>query len=265
MLSLKEVAEVDAVGRVATIYRDIRQTLRVPLVNLIYRHLACDEPVLDQAWSRIKPALISGEIFDLSSQLRAAVFEMAKGGFGASNSVLDMPDVHNLLQVYNVGNSVNIISMNFLFTASDQVNVRSAQRQASDDPFSDLSAVPPIPALSSFDANTRRRLCKLNRFGNSSAQSVAVSLYRHLAIWPHALDVAERVLSPLDEQGVLENLRHEAADMAKKLVSEKYGVSPIRDPLLETYRTTIEQFTLWTIPTMLPIGIGLAPYFGHKR
>jgi hypothetical protein len=54
---LAEVAEADAVGTTAEIYSDIRRVLGLPLVNLVYRHLAADPPLLERTWQALGPNL----------------------------------------------------------------------------------------------------------------------------------------------------------------------------------------------------------------
>ena len=60
--SIRTVSEHDATGIVAEIYAEIRQTMGIPLVNLIWRHLASHPPGLQWAWSLLKPAYESGKV-----------------------------------------------------------------------------------------------------------------------------------------------------------------------------------------------------------
>ena len=45
------VTEQNAEGQVAEIYQDIRATLGVPVVNLIWRHLATFPGALEWSWA----------------------------------------------------------------------------------------------------------------------------------------------------------------------------------------------------------------------
>ena len=51
MAGLDEIREADAPAEIAALYRDIRETTRLPLVNLIYRHLATITGGLASVWS----------------------------------------------------------------------------------------------------------------------------------------------------------------------------------------------------------------------
>ena len=56
------ITENDATDEVAELYADIRKTLGIPLVNLIWRNLATMPGALDWAWSSVKPLYASGQI-----------------------------------------------------------------------------------------------------------------------------------------------------------------------------------------------------------
>lgn len=55
MDSIPSVPEHLAVGATADLYRDIKETLQVPVVNLVWRHLATIDGALGRVWNSIKP------------------------------------------------------------------------------------------------------------------------------------------------------------------------------------------------------------------
>ena len=57
---LPYVSERDARGEIADIFADIRDTLRVPVVNLIWRHFATLDGGLLAAWEALRPIYASG-------------------------------------------------------------------------------------------------------------------------------------------------------------------------------------------------------------
>src|SRR5436190_22486574 len=90
---LDEVAEADARGRVAELYADIRGTLGLPFVNLVYRHLAVEEEHLAAVWAALGPNLASQAAADAAEQLVAravppAVEALPPGVVGASEATL---------------------------------------------------------------------------------------------------------------------------------------------------------------------------------
>src|SRR4051812_40631948 len=60
MTLLAELAEREASGEKAAIYADIRRLGGVPMVALIFRHLATRPGVIEWAWDAMGPAWRSG-------------------------------------------------------------------------------------------------------------------------------------------------------------------------------------------------------------
>ena len=58
--SIAAIPEEDASGDIATLYADLRATLGVPFVNLIWRHLATIQGGLAWAWTLVKPLYVIG-------------------------------------------------------------------------------------------------------------------------------------------------------------------------------------------------------------
>ncbi|MDB5374679.1 MAG: hypothetical protein JWP04_3321, partial [Belnapia sp.] len=61
-MTLAEVREAAAPPEIAAIYAALRAASGVPLVNLIYRHLATMEGVLPWVWAAIRPPLEDGSL-----------------------------------------------------------------------------------------------------------------------------------------------------------------------------------------------------------
>lgn len=71
-MTVDEVMPGEATGRVAEIYDDVRDSLRVPFVNFVFRALATEPDVLDALWSRLRPVVRSEEAARLAGRLRDA-------------------------------------------------------------------------------------------------------------------------------------------------------------------------------------------------
>ena len=56
------ITDAQARGEIAALYADIRATLGVPVVNLVWRHLATIEGALPWAWGAVRPAYRSGAV-----------------------------------------------------------------------------------------------------------------------------------------------------------------------------------------------------------
>ena len=69
--SLGEIMPEDAGEDVRAVYKDVRDRLRVPFVNFIFRVLANYPGYLEFAWGRISPYLLTEEFEQLADDLRA--------------------------------------------------------------------------------------------------------------------------------------------------------------------------------------------------
>ncbi|HPU53194.1 MAG TPA: hypothetical protein PK359_16670, partial [Burkholderiaceae bacterium] len=67
------ISEADARGDVAELYADIRATLGVPVVNLVWRNLATIDGALPWAWSAVRPAYVSGAVDHHAGRLKAGI------------------------------------------------------------------------------------------------------------------------------------------------------------------------------------------------
>ena len=54
------VAEAEATGETAALFADIRATVGVRVVNLVWRHLATMDGALPWAWGAVKPLYLAG-------------------------------------------------------------------------------------------------------------------------------------------------------------------------------------------------------------
>ena len=64
------ISEADATGEIAKMYEDIRVTLGIPLVNLIWRNLAAVPGGLKWAWTTMKPLYAQGAVYAEAVALR---------------------------------------------------------------------------------------------------------------------------------------------------------------------------------------------------
>ncbi|MEE1557508.1 MAG: hypothetical protein V1262_16425, partial [Alphaproteobacteria bacterium] len=77
------IAEAEATGEVAALYADIRATLGVPVVNLIWRHLAIFPGALPWAWGSLKPLYADDSIAAQAAALRAELEMPTLAGLSA--------------------------------------------------------------------------------------------------------------------------------------------------------------------------------------
>src|SRR5260221_13468253 len=115
--SIPAVAEGDATAEVAVLFQDLRVTLGVPFVNLIWRHLATIPGGLNWVWTLVKPLYVSGELDRLSANASALV---------SLPSLAPLPDciwegvamdrdgrqvIAAMIESYNHANGVNFLAL----------------------------------------------------------------------------------------------------------------------------------------------------------
>ena len=71
--TLLEVSEADAPQSVQAIYHDIRRLSGVPMVALIFRHIATYPEILEEVWKSIGPLFRKGRIQDAAWRVARSV------------------------------------------------------------------------------------------------------------------------------------------------------------------------------------------------
>lgn len=276
LANIPEIAETQAEGRVATIYADIQETLGVPFVNLIYRHLATAPAVLDCVWDALRPHYVSGALAGQAAQLRREVeamvqdwpvAQMGRSPGGARTAAAGLVDM------YNGANSLNLIALQHLLgpRASRQASQQGAHELASvaAKPAADIGGQPSVPRLPEFRELHQRevdRIHRLNAYGEPGAPAMVASLYRHLAAWPGVLQEVELVLTPLNEQGLLGRARADTYSAALRCAQARpLAMRPLVDAFHDQYETRLRRFAEVTISKMVPIGTALSRAFGPQQ
>ncbi len=207
------VVERDATGETAALFADIRATLGVPVVNLIWRHLAVMPGALPWAWVALKPLyesnLIAGEAdalsvdVDVPPHVRQALNGPALAAAGLTGADLDQ--IGTIIRSYERSNALNIVAVDTLrcylmgggAPSEVQASPTDAARRA---PIA--GTLPKILSPDDMDDNTRVLVDALNQFG--ARQDVLPTMYRHLAHWPAYLALVHALLAPDHASGQLE-------------------------------------------------------------
>lgn len=114
---LAELPEAGATGRVAELYDDIRAVLGLPMVNLVYRHLATKPDVLEKCWAALRPNLASPVAVAAAAELAALApsggvraiprASLAVAGLAGEQASL----AQATLAAYRRANSLNLLAM----------------------------------------------------------------------------------------------------------------------------------------------------------
>lgn len=255
--AVSAIPEHEASGEVAEIYADIRATLGVTVVNLIWRHLATIEGGLPWAWATVKPLYTSGLVeaearrlidsltFPDLPMLHADVLRAA----GVEGS--DLETIRAILATYNRGNALNMLTLTAL--SVDPIGAAEApDGGASPVP---LPPVPRVPELSEIPAERHGLIMQLNTLGGEEGDRIIASLYKHLSPWPGLLLLTWGLFAPLHREGVLEaaiGAARAAGRMHAARIAGGLG-APDPSPAADAVRAAAEEFTNRAIARMIPI------------
>ncbi len=228
------IAEADATGEIADLYGDIRQSLGMPFVNLVWRNLASVPGGLKWSWTTMKPLYQQGAVYVEARQLRdsqtlppvptlpRAVLRAV--GVDADGEV----SIRAAVDGYDRGNPLNIVTFSALMS-----RLRGEEPTGPPPASVDAEPEPPVvgetPKLLNFDQMdpvTADMVRAVNLLGaRGHARDVQVSLPRNLAHWPGFLSLYWTILAPLHDDGrlatcidaVLEDGRERGGRMAAAL------------------------------------------------
>ena len=287
---LASVPERDATGEVAELYADIRETLGLPVVNLIWRHFATLDGGLAWAWGTLRPLYTAGDVHAAGGRLLTGlalpalprVPDTVLAGAGVDPSL--RPTLCAVLDTYDRGNALNICALSALLATAPcapasggtgqppsrgavppAADGRAARRHAPGDGLPPPpGAVPPVPELSDLPPAVRDLVWTANTLGQAPGDATLATLWRHLAIWPGALSVAWSLLAPLDADG---RLRAANADTVRRARAEAAALAAGRPaapepPAAAAVRRAAEHFVQHVIGRMIPAGLLLRGALG---
>ena len=223
------IREEDATGEVAAIFSDLRETLDVPFVNLIWRHLATIPGGLAWTWALVRPLYGPGRLDAAAAHLRSglALPEVpALDGFvldSAEVTARDRATIAALIGHYNTGNSHNLLALlaaravlageRGVPAAPSETNHAAAEPGR---PAPDL-VFPRLPGLDEMSPAMVALVRSLDEFGRSRPSPALASLYRHLAPWPGFLALARTALLPGHRDGTLRREAERTVERARAL------------------------------------------------
>lgn len=205
------IAEDAATGSVAELYSDIRGTLGVPVVNLIWRHLATIPGGLEYAWTSLKPVYVSNAAAREAQALNQVLNIPQLPGLSDSTlaaaglSATDLQSIATVIASYERSNARNLVAMSALLA---RLNGSVTSNDSSDSSAVSLRPVsgqmPPLPAMDDMTPSVSALVNDMNQLGQR--MTVMPTMYRHLSHWPAYLAQLHVLLKPLDADGRLERM-----------------------------------------------------------
>lgn len=262
------IAEADAVGDTAALFADIRATLGVPVVNLIWRHLATIPDALPWAWSALKPHYERGAIAAAADSLGCSL-ELPPGI--ASSTALDTPallatglspaDLERITMIqrsYARSNAMNIVAVETLrqhLAGGTDTAPSSATLSPATSREAITGTMPHVLAPDEMTNETRDLVSALNRFGGRV--DILPTMYRHLAHWPAYLSLLHVLLAPLHADGRLEILIGKVLDGSRAIGAELcVALAPSRSlpaPAKSQVETALATFAAGPLCKMIAI------------
>ncbi len=193
------VAEAAAHGETAELFADIRATVGVRVVNLVWRHLATIDGALPWAWMAVKPlyeqGMVDQAVVGFRKRMALPVLTSLAGDEPAS--------VDAVLASYDHSNTVNLFALGALAAwLRGDAAMEGAPRPGARLPTPDLT-LPALASESDVAPETWQRVMRLNKFGDSAQPLILASMYRHLAHAPEFLARLEPALAAVHADGSL--------------------------------------------------------------
>ena len=260
MAFLAELAERDATGDKAAIYAEMKRLGGVPMVALIFRHLATIPGGLEWMWGAIGPAWRQGILQEAAWRIAreapleplAPIPREALAALGVGDAGL--AEIHVALDAYNRANPENMLSILCLLRLLGGARVT--------EPLAARGWTPPAapgPLVAMMDVATMPRevaalLDLVAAPGEANGPRVVQSLYRHFAHRPAFLALAVTLLRQRFDDGSIErSVASIAASMniAADSIARGLSAPPVPDPAI---RAVCERFSGAVIPQMIVVG-----------
>jgi hypothetical protein len=194
------IAEAEATGETATLFADIRATIGVRVVNLVWRHLATLDGALPWSWRALEPLYRQGMADRAVVAFRQEMILPSLGSLAGPEPA----SVDAVLASYDHSNTVNLFALGALVAwlrgdVADEGTPEEGPRLPA--PNIDL---PPLASEGDVSPETWQRVLRLNRFGDRPEPVILASMYRHLAHAPVFLQRLEAALAPVQADGSLD-------------------------------------------------------------
>lgn len=258
------IAEADATGETAALYADIRATLGVPLVNLIWRNLAAIPGALAWAWPAVKPLYTAGLIQNeahalLEAQRLPAVPRLPVAALRAVGvDAAAERTIRDILASYDRGNPLNIIALSALLALLRNETTGDTPVPAGGRADTPLEVtLPPLLSLDSMPDHTAALVRAVNRLGARGRDHIVVSMPRHLAHWPGFVALYWALIAPFDTNGDLDRgsdaVLADARGRGARLVPALGEGQPPPVASRAAIEATLDDFCRNAISRMIPV------------
>ncbi|MFO1157846.1 MAG: hypothetical protein U1E60_03310 [Reyranellaceae bacterium] len=244
------IAEAAARGETAALFADIRATVGVRVVNLVWRHLATMDDALPWAWAAVKPLYQQGMVDQAVVRFREAMVVPALPSLAGREPA----SVDAVLASYDHSNTMNLFSLGALAVWLRGDVATNGEPQAGSRLPAPEVALPTLASESDVSPETWQRVLRLNRFGDTEQPLILASMYRHLAHAPDFLARLEAALAPAQADGTLDRAiasNREAASRSARVLAR--AISGGRPALAVDIERSVSAFVTHAIGKMVTI------------
>lgn len=193
------VAEGAATGRTSELFADIRATIGVKVVNLVWRHLATMDDALNWTWGAVKPLYLRGMVDAAAVRFRETMVLPKLGSLAGEESA----SVDAVLASYDHSNTMNLFALGAMVAwlrgeAAGPKSSEEGERLLAPD-----VVLPMLASESDVSRDVWQRVLRLNKFGDRDKPLILASMYRHLAHAPTFLERLEPRLASAHSDGSL--------------------------------------------------------------
>ena len=261
------IPEAAATGEIAALYADIRRSLGVGVVNLIWRNLAATPGALAWAWGAVRPLYAAGAIQAEAEALRRsqALPDICRLPPAALRAVgvteADENAIRRIVDAYDRSNPLNLLALLALLGRlrddRDTVAADSPEPAAEISPAGQENMLPPILSLDAMAPETAALVREINRLGARGSDHILVSMPRHLAHWPGYLGLYWTLIAPFDADGRLarcvDAVYADGEGRAARLMERMAETAPPDAEIRASVEHTLEDFARHAISRMIPV------------
>lgn len=265
------IAEADATGEIADLYADIRESLGIPFVNLVWRNLASVPDGLRSAWTTMKPLYQHGAVYLEARQLRESqtlppvptLPRAALRAVGVDDTA--ETSIRAAVNGYDRANPLNLVTFSTLISRlRGEKPVAPPPRSIEKEPEPPLAGgTPNMLNLDDMDSVAADMVRSVNLLGaRGRARDVQVSLPRNLAHWPGFLALYWTILAPLHNDGrlaacidaVLDDGAKRGSRMAAALADTPEPAEETRRAILDSLENLVPNAMGRMIPVVSLLG-----------
>ncbi len=233
------LAEEDATGNTAEIFKDIREVMQIPFVTSIWRTLAGVEDGLETVWKAARPLFLSRQpdaiLEKLESQIQFPVPNIPPDeAWGRSQAApSDIPVIRSILNAYTRSNSLNLIALTAL---TRPVASETANHPIPPSPHP-WPALPKLLGKTEISSTDWKLLETITPIGAALPNPGMPTIWRHLIYWPELVRTIRDAYQPLHDDGILfaaiEDIRQFVESESTAIASYGNSTDPIPDTARE--------------------------------